>query len=420
MSEFKITGVGYVSEWNGDAANPGTATSPKAHPSDAGMPGTYADVIIIGAGYYTGSIPGGSAARRWTADGEVIIDLQGGDIDPIANNPPSIFTGLTIKNGSLGRIQTAGYQTVNCRLINGNTWKLRFSSIHTGFLLMNDVVNNDSSGAGNFTGCILLGSITGFQALGANQTFISNYLAKGKSIILPTWTSRTNFRNNCINGTIIVSGVSYELKFLFDGSPRPDADPGILDLASIWPDIYTSPRNNFSGDPKFIDEYNRVVSPDSDLLKRSDITTIGSVVAGRKIEKGNSDPDVTITTSQIDTTDPTVWTIQSGFDEGFINFVFKLSDNIVKVPKIFLDSILSFDASVPGGSATNNNVPDIFPNLFNPLSLSGLKPNRLTYNLRTSISISRPVSESQWDNDFASLSTIPGQYYVTGMEIHFS
>jgi hypothetical protein len=136
------------------------------------------------------------------------------------------------------------------------------------------------------------------------------------------------------------------------------------------------------------------------------------VVAGRKIEKGNSDPDVTITTSQIDTTDPTVWTIQSGFDEGFINFVFKLSDNIVKVPKIFLDSILSFDASVPGGSATNNNVPDIFPNLFNPLSLSGLKPNRLTYNLRTSISISRPVSESQWDNDFASLSTIPGQYYV--------
>ena len=412
MSEFKIAGIGYVSQWNGNASNPGTDTSPKAHPSNAGMPGDFTNQIIIGPGYYIGSIPGGSAARRWTGDGEVIIDLNGGSIDTIPVNPRVIFTNLTIKNGSVNALQSSGYETVNLRLINGIIWKLRFTSLHTGFLLIGDVSNNDPSGADSFIGCSFLGSVFSNNLSVSNGTIVSSFLAKGKSIILPNYTNRSNFRNNCLNGVIIVAGIQYELKLLFDGSARPDADPSVFDLASIWPDIYSFPRNNFSGDPKFIDEYNRIVSSDSVLLSRQDITTIGSVKPGKSIPVNSSDSDVTITTTNIDTSNPTNWVIQSPETSGTIKILWKLSDNISEIQRLLLDALLSFDGSVAGGTVGNNNVPDIFPTAYTPLSQVGLKPNRLTYALRTSQSISKPLITAEWDNDNVTLGTTVGAFYI--------
>ena len=71
MSEFKLTGTNYVSEWNGSSLNPGTNTSPYSHPNDAPNGNT---ISIIGAGVYFGTQ---TRYCRRHADGIVILDFNG-------------------------------------------------------------------------------------------------------------------------------------------------------------------------------------------------------------------------------------------------------------------------------------------------------------------------------------------------------
>lgn len=414
MSEFKLPGDYFVSEWNGSSANPGTATSPFAHPADALS--SYTNVVVLGTGLYKG---GWTGQRRLIGDGEVTIDLLG-----IAQtNGGTIFksyTNINFRNSPrLGDGSTIGNQVQH---INS-----RFSEIEIIGLSHGEHNNclffQNTSGLITFYGQhIQLFSSGIFEniywniAPGSTSTRAFNcvFLAKGKKITFSVFDSniQAGFVNSCVNGVLNIGGIDYELKKAYDGSTRADADPLILDVIAVFANVYTN--GNFATvDPKFLDQWNRIVAPDSDLLKKSHTYGyIGGVRAGKFIPVNSSDPNVIITTTDIDTTDPLNWIIQSPATEGFINIVWKISDTIAEVQRIFLDALLSFYGDATGGTTENNNVPDNFPTSYSTLSAAGLKPNRLIYELRTSQSIGMPTVDSQWDNDSAALGTTAGNYYL--------
>lgn len=401
MSEFRLTGWGYCSEWNGDDANTGQDQNlPKK--TIASFPSNGANILIVGTGVYNG---GWTGTRRLVGDGYVIID---GD-NQSANNFSSI-QGLYIKNFSLFGNSSNLWSATDCvfeNILDWRPWSNSNNLIRCIFLPRSDFINTGGSVFSRFLNSIVL------ENYRVNVQAISfSYLAKGKKILYSGTSA--NFTDSLINGVIEIAGVDYELKQLFDGSPRPDADPLIADLstASGFSNVYTN--RNFAGDPKFLDVLNKIVEPDSDFLKRSNANGfIGGVKAGRYIPVNTSNPDVVITTSQINTSDPSNWVIANGFDEGFIDIKFKVSEQIVQASKINVDALLAFDGSVAGGTAGNNNVPDATPEFYSPLSQPNLKPNRKVYLFRSSKAVSLPTTDAGWDNDRDTIGTpvVAGEFY---------
>jgi hypothetical protein len=414
MSEFKKTGTYYVSEWNGDSLNDGSALTPFAHPADApNQTGT----VILGTGYYVGNW--GVNRYRLIGDGKVIIDGQGDQLR-LPSDANFLQENIHFKNASIvGNDPNFVNRFDNCILDKvdvfrcANTGSANRTSYRLVFLSPN--INNeiliDSVGA------IILSSLfmCSVSIVTPSACWIKDcYLDKSATLVVPDTINISQVTNNLLNGVIVFSGQSYELKLLIDGSPRPDANASIQDLASApgWSNVYLN--GNFAGiNPLIIDPVNRVVEANSDLLKKTNTYGfIGSVRPGKKIPVNASDPNITITTTDIDTaTDPANWRIQSPATEGFITITWKISESITEVQRIFLDALLSFAGSEAGGSAGNNNVPDNFPASYSPLSQAGLTPNRLLYELRTSQSIGMPSTESEWDNDNVALGTTPGAYY---------
>lgn len=405
MSEFKLTGDYYVSEWNGNSANPGTDVSPYAHPAD--LPVDSTNIVVIGTGYYVG---GYTKIAQYRGDGDVIIDCQGATLTTTNGGSGTyLIEKITYKN--INVFQTGngnGGFFVDCNFdFNAiNSQRLRFKRC----LFLKDFSNSQTAYNplyGSMYNCLLLASMTG----GGQSNFEYSYLPKGKIIIVNTSAVAGNFQRSMINGLLSIAGTLYEVKKLADGTSRPDADPLIADLISYWPTCYS--EQIYSGDAKLIDAVSRIVEPDSDLLKKTNANGfVGGVRPGKNIPVNASDPDITITYTDIDTSDPVNWIIQSPATEGYINIVWKISDTIAEVQRILLDALLSFYGDATGGTTENNNVPDNFPTSYSTLSAAGLKPNRLIYELRTSQSIGMPTVDSQWDNDSVALGTTAGNYYL--------
>lgn len=418
MSEFKKIGGYYVSEWNGSSLNIGTnPLTPEAHPAD--VPEIGGSKIIVGTGFYVGGWSN-TIYKLLEGDGKVIIDAIGGrggffrgagtiynesqasrfikfkNFSPIVLNAASVnskfhFYDCLFDNCTFGPFGAGTEAFIGFRNIFINSPNINHTT--GGFQIYNCVIENT-----------LIGSVVVFSYC---------YLSKNSTLIHVGGSA--NLNNCCLNGKIKISGVDYELKKLFDGTTRPDADPLIPDLATAsgFSDTYTTRGNFASINTKIIDFENKIVDPDSDLLKKSNATGfIGGFLPGFEVKKGDSGSNIEISTSQIDTSNPDSWVINSPtHNEGFIDFIVKIADTIVSVPKIHFDSLFAFRGNQPGGSVENNNVPDYFPANYSPLSNPGLKPNRLTYKLRTSQSILKPTIEADWDNDSATLGTTPGDFY---------
>lgn len=394
MNEFRLSGVNYVSEWNGNDANAGTNPElPKKTINAAPTSGH----TIVGAGTYLGNITG--ARNPITADGYVLLDGQNLFIN---NANAAYYTGFHFKNhlGQLGSNSNfAGF--FNC--IFENCPRIVFRAYaNTGNVLLPGATFNFGSAYSAFQLNHSLFLENFIMTAGSSVTAFSfNYIEKGKRF---TYVGTITLIQNCmINGLINVSGIDYELKKLANGEVRPDADPGILDLVTIYPAVYTN--GNYAGEPKFIDVKNRLVQADSDLFKRVNATGfVGLVRPGSLVKKDGSDPNTFISTSQIDTSTDE-WEIASGFSEGFIDIITRLSTNIVKIPAINYVGLLDFSGTAP------DNVPDFFPSSYTPLTQDGLTPNRLCFKLRSSRSLAKPVFESDWDNDEAALGTTPATFY---------
>jgi hypothetical protein len=407
INEFKLSGAGYIAK-NGNSANAGTdPTLPKAHPSDSGMP---TGTIIVGAGYYFGTIT--NTNRNWYGDGVVVFDFNN-QIWTLSTN--FNYKNIIYKNClRIGTVET-NFSTSNrnshnnCVFINVEKFVFRtqqdFENKYLIFLTDIEIYAGETSPR-NMLNSIFIGGMT--QGVLPNLNFC--FLNKNKKIIF-TGTS-TNFTNNCINGLIQIGGTDYELKFLADGSPRPDADPLIPDLATAtgFSDTYTT-RGNFAGDPKFLDVIGRIVDPTSDLLKRSNTNGyIGGVRPGRStIILNNTDPNTEITLFQVEQVG-NGYKVATGETWGQIDIIRKESNSVVELGVKNPITPLAFDSNETPGSSLNNNVPDSWP-LNDPGTDPGKLPNRLTYLLRTSQNNNKPTTDGQWDND-ASSGGVAGVFYV--------
>jgi hypothetical protein len=404
MSQFRQTGNGYASQWDGDDLNAGTdPTLPKKNISAFASSTT--NVIVVGPGYYKGSWVG---SRVVQADGKVIVDGLGGVAGSL-----NIFRGCHVRNFSA--ISNAGASSEFTDSIVESVTLASLRGFHTRSIFLSNIALENSNSNIFIDNCIFITPrFNSTTDAGANIRALGRisygYIAAGSKIFLSTITVLTN---NLINGLIRISGVDYEAKFLIDGSPRPDADPLIADIATIRPTFYTD--GNFAcleSDIKFIDIISRTVEPDSILLQKSNANGfIGGVKVGKKIDLDES--GFTITKTGIDDSNPNFWKIASGVTFAKIRITGKVSDSLISGTTLDIRIPFNFDGDSSGNTATNNNVPDAWNERTTP-DTKGTKPNRLTFEVRTSklASPGRDVS-ADWDNDNTNSPSIAGQYYLT-------
>jgi hypothetical protein len=400
---FKNSGIYYISEWGGNDANAGTdPLLPRA--TLTALPGV-SGTVVIGAGVYKGSVGGGLVRTLQGDGGMVILDGLGGNIS-VSNT--SIFRNLWLRNFasvSHGAAAPGSYDNIYENIVitaaPGN------SPFFYRSIFLPHATPTTSPAFQGYWNCIILNGINSTSSL--NHRIVASYVAK--NITVPFTPGHTfpasTFDNNCFNGKISISGIVYELKQLFDGSARPDADPGILDLVTVFPAVYT--RGNFACvDPEFLDLFSKVVKPTSPLLKRSsDGYFIGAVRPGKFIPI--TDPSFQVTFTRMNTGNPDSAVVSAGQNDGTVRMTGKISESLVSSRYLGVRSILQFWKGAAGGTSENNNVPDAVK-LLGLLPAEIDRPRRLTYLMRTSLdpNANQSSPDSIWDNDGAT----SGQYLL--------
>lgn len=388
---FKKLGVFYISEWGGSSGNPGTAELPFA---------TLANVTannqntVIGTGVYDGS---SATAKKWFGDGLVIIRAN-----PNLQTHTNYYENCYLKNGT--GTQLIGTTFLDCILENftnissGSNCIIERCIIKDNFVITLGV-NHAWSRVHNSIILCDLGGYTNFQ-------FQGNYVAKNVKVMMNGFADSNG---NCINGKIIQrsTGLLFEIKTYWDGTPRPDADPEVGDITSIDSTFLTT-RQNFAcreEEVGFIDVLNKIVSPDSKLLRNSYMGPfVGAVRPGKLISLDDNNFQVSFT--RIDTSNPLSVRVASGQLDGEIRITGKISDSIVSSTFLGLRTILQYFKGAAGGSTENNNVPDGVKQL-GLLASEIDKPRRLTYFMRTSLDPNANQSSPAniWDNDIGQAGT---------------
>lgn len=407
MSQFRIPGDYYVSQFGGDDLNAGTDPDlPLA--TFGGTPDSLTNKIILGAGWYK-ELP--INQKYLVSDGNVVVDFQ--NFSGIL--PPVRCEGMRIKN--LRDISSTSAKFHNCIIEDFD------GGISVYFISSNDngIRNNIFLGKCGFqphsltwvriyNNCFI-GPSVNYDTLDNRKvrwsTFQFNYVDYNTILYLANAADLPAVSNNCINGPIQnTDGTQYEVKFLEDGNIREDANPLLDDISVLDPDFYT--RNNFAGDPKFIDLLSRTVEPSSPLLKLvGTFGTPGSVKAGKSI--GLSESGFTITKTNIDDSNPNSWKISGGAGYAKVRITGKVSDSLISAQALDIRIPFFFDGSEVGGTTDNNNVPDAW-NARTTADTKGELPNRLTFEIRSSI-LANPGRDTaaDWDNGDAG---IPGNYYL--------
>jgi hypothetical protein len=407
MSQFRKTGDFYASQWNGNDLNAGTdPTLPKA--SIASFASSNTIRIVLGSGVYIG----GWSGQRWL-QGDGSVKINGGGANNSDNNK---FQGIHLSNFSFLMRSTQSFNGAqDCILENITNISLRSGADIDGKLALsrNLYIGTDmtSTFRGALYSSLILCSILGTGVAGTRGMSYS-YLDKLKTIRLVNITGEWIFEESVVNGKIIsnVDGLTYESKKLIDGSPRPDADSGILDIVSIYPSFYIN--GCYSCDPsevKIIDLFSRTVEASSILLSKSNsLGFIGGVKVGKSIAVDES--GFVITKTGIDDSNPNSWKLSGSF--GKVRISGKVSDSLISAQTLDIRIPFNFDGSEVGGSAGNNNVPDAY-NTRTTLDTKGLLPNRLTFEVRSSqLANADRNNSADWDNDNTNNPSIAGQYYL--------
>ncbi|MFN3758428.1 MAG: hypothetical protein ACK4SF_04355 [Algoriphagus aquaeductus] len=397
---FKLSGNWYVSEWGGNNANAGTdPLLPKA--TIANVPNSNG-VVVIGAGVYKENAFG-SAIKTMQGDGLVIIDGLGGSLG-LANT--SVWKNIWIKNASnLGHLLNASANTDNIyENVAAVTAQNNFFAASRSIFLPSTV--KLTNGFITTISCIILEQ---FNMSQTSNVWTGCFIAKNITwVVSATETfAAGNFDNACINGKISRNGILYESKKLWDGSARPDADPGILDIIDVFPNFYA--RGNFACvDPEFLDLFSKIVKPTSPLLKRSHGGYfVGAVRPGKFVPI--TDPAFQVTFTRMNTSNPDSAVVSAGQNDGTVRMTGRISESLVSSRFLGVRSILQFWKGAAGGTGENNNVPDAVK-LLGLLPAEIDRPRRLTYLMRTSLdpNANQSSPDSIWDNNGATA----GQYLL--------
>ena len=397
MSQFRRTGVYYVSQWNGDDLNAGTdPLLPKK--TIASLPATTASVIVVGAGHYTEVF---STAKNIVSDGKVIVDAKGGGLTGAL-----VATNIHFKNVNSTVGAFSGTGLTEC-IFEECAGAIAFTLIKSVIIKASgnfQLTRNTPNGA--LRNCLLFANCT---VSAAYSEFSYCYLDNSYFLVISPTTLHIN---NVFNGKLRVSGVDYEAKLLADGSTRPDANPLIPDIITVFPAFYTQGNCAATTEQlKFIDIISRTVEAGSILLSKSNTNGfIGNVKIGRKIDLNES--GFTITKTNIDESNPNFWKIATGQTFAKVRITGKVSDNLISNQILDIRIPFNFDGDVSGNTETNNNVPDAWNARVTP-DTKGTKPNRLTFEVRSSQLTNPGIDvDADWDNDNANSPSIAGRYYL--------
>jgi hypothetical protein len=362
-NNFRLTGVRYISKGGHDSNDGTDVNSPKK--SLNSFTGNQAS-IIVGAGYYEGTKT--AANQNMLGDGKVVIKSALFDLD----RPQDIhFLGSILRGGA-----TNGWGFTRCIAQD-----CTFNFSHTHILpivlshILNSTFSHTSTGTVSLDRTVVLNSIITRVGTLTKDTYVNI-----DSILTYTVNpSPTIFRNNNIQGLIILGGVKYAIQDQFTGTPQDngyEADVYWLNEANLTANGYTGTISGWNTavatcinrDPKFnnVSKLDFTLQADSPHIGRAldGFSNIGGTEYAQSFYAGVSNPNILLfeVSESIDTTtNNNDWRLKAGENEGWIRAVIKVANNDVQISKIPYIGNYAFDSDAIGGSSTNMNVPDSKP-----------------------------------------------------------
>lgn len=402
-NNFKIIGDSYISKSGHDSNDGLTPDTPVKD-----WKNTLSGLTIFGAGEYNRNVAmySNSVNLRAQADGKVILrTLTNSPL--ISGEMGFTFTGIEFIgfNGVTYSSHTTAVTFINCTL---KDWT-RLSYMASGFtrypvirgckiLNCNGHFNDLNTTDFYLEDSIIINTVLYPDSININSSgafrLKNNYMDKDSSINL-SFSNPGYFRNNNINGIIILGGINYAIQDQFTGTPQ-DNGYGVgvqwLNEANLTANGYantivgwnTAVATCINRDPLF----NNVAFEDFSLQAGS--PHIGASTSGLNI--GNTEVAISIyntgnsvtPSAEINSSNPNSFTVGAGFDEGYIDYIEKIGSTSLTLGKIDPISSLEFNSDIAGGTTGNKNVPDSEPLSFEyprKLTTTSLAADTLTLNV---------------------------------------
>lgn len=413
-NNFRVSGDKFTSKDGSDANN---GTTPDL--SNKTISGLFADLLaqekgVVGAGVYKEAVAvtvgDNIAATELINDGMVVFKGDGANaFFWSAASIQTKITGIVLENYNL--ITLAGAGGNGALFLDTCIIKSDLDYSQNGIfgdnIIKSVFVNQSTTNTKNNTvslydKCTLVNSIHDWL-----RGFKNGDIDASSSINFRTFVpSSTQFTNCNIRGLVIMSGVQYELKQEKDGTPI-DPNPGILDLITVIPDIYTT-RACFSEDPSYTnlskEDFSSLNTGSTNLRAADDgLSNIGAETLFAVVRTATqASPNDELSAATI-TPNPGSLILSLG------DFVLDVDTDGTATTKPLLFGTtkeligrmlfalaLNFDSDVALGNAENDNVLAI-TNFAG--GTAGANPRRLTYQMRWSTQVSEPVLDAEWDND---------------------
>lgn len=398
---FQKTGTYYVSKAGSDSNSGTSPDAPKLTPQaaiNAAATDNTLRTIVIGSGYYTGSLTIGNRNVMLVADGIVIVDLNLGNYTTNSNGGATSggANGVWFINGSVvSAVSSGGSSFTNCifetNFVTNNTFIYSFIS---SLLINISIVGTNR----NFNLCTLINVNHTTAGIGS----FTNSIANSGCLLSVTTSTAANFNYNCLNNcairmnyaSTVTSGIIqdnignyYDLSIAGTGGSGTIGDPYWRGNTQNTSFLLTAHKvayptlnvNSFNSDPLFnnasIGDF--TLQPTSPCYKTgSSGATIGDLgIAKAKYVGVDYTP---VVTNCVGTTDITV----NGSGTGIIEtpWIQYNSYSIEAMGELKYTGRLKFDKSETLGTSKNTNVPDAVI-YSNDTSTQGGNPDRLVIEL---------------------------------------
>ncbi len=371
-NNFRITGNYYISKGGHDTNDGLTPDTPKKS-----LPTTQTQSnIIVGAGFYLSSFLFTATNGTIRSDGYVSIDFGAGNVTTNSSGV-NTYVGLVLRNAN-SMIGNAMVFT-SCSFIDFNAVGSSSISTNPSFGVTTNCI---------FVNCLLVSRLRLRNSIILSSNILNSVLDRyidscyfdfSSTITYDVNIDPAIFKNNNVQGLIILEGVKYAIQDQFTGTPQDNgyaADVYWLNEANLTANGYTGTIAGWDAavatcinrDPKFnnASKLDFTLQADSPHIGRASdgFSNIGGTEYAQSFYAGTSNPNILLfeVSEAIDTTtNNNDWRLKPGYNEGWIRAIIKVSNNDVQISSIPYIGNYSFDSDQAGGSSTNMNVPDSKP-----------------------------------------------------------